>query len=1077
MRFVPWRAIVAGVIIPAGLRLIAGAGAFAQSAEEGCTRAMRGDRLLAANRIDSAIAAYREALADYVKDGKWGCAAYCLNCIGQGRIRLGQYDSARFALNGARDLETSHGGVDSLVQSETLARLAYTLASQERELDSAVDFGLRSVKMRESLGGASGQPLAASCYTLAYVYRKKGQFTAALPLLERSYQIQSGVSPASPGFLCSILLALGDVYDHLEDYERSERSHGKAIDILEQSGLGASQTAASCHEFLSICCWHLGELRRAWAEGEKALELCRRTAGEKSPLAVSCYGELGGIAADEGDIDRAEQLCRQSLAILSEINGERTTGVAVLLRDLALIERRRGSLAEAKQLSLRALNHAVGILGRDHPDLAGYHEEIGLTLEALGERNAAIAELQEAIRIVRLADRSSPSLNLARVLTELGRVWHERGRDARALGMALQALDVEKSANRGNSLQHGETLTLLGDIRLAKGDHDGSLDSYRDALFALWPEFSDSLIRTGALTLSPARGDAVVRVLVSRAKALCRLAARAGRPADGAPAALDAYEQAALLAGSIKRTYRLEGSKLTFAGTEASIIDAGVDLALRLYRSTKRPEFARRAFCLEEMSKAGILLEGIQRSRAKQFAGVPDSLVEMERQLATNATCCEVQLERERMKPGREVKNEERLRRLLFATCDSLIRVQEFTERTYPRYAQLLKGAGPDLLEELQRSLDANTALVEYGMSERNLRAFVVSRGSFAAVSTPLDSAFRTNVTEFLRAAKTLDWDRFAGLSSALAQVLLDPIRTHIGQCRRLVIIPDDVLHFIPFEALVLRAPRNARGEIDYTRLEYLIETREVSYASSASLLLSHLRAGMPAPEPMRSLAAFAPVFRDSAGKHVPAKLLAANVRSVEFAGREYSELRSSEEEVRTIAGDFTVHGGRGLAFCNEAATKKNFLATAPGCRFIHIATHSFINNDQPELSGLIFSPGEGSRKVDDEVLYTAEAYNLDLHTDLLVLSGCETGIGKYRRGEGVLALTRGFSYAGANTIVYSLWRVMDESTSKLMVSFYRHFLNGESYESALRHAKLEMIRSRQTSFPFNWAAFLLLRN
>jgi len=1077
MRFFPWRAIVAGAAILAGLRLIAGAGAFAQTAGEGCTQATRGDRLLAANSIDSAIAAYRGALADYVKEGKWSCAAYCLNGIGKGWIRLGVYDSARFALTRARELETRPGGVDSLVQSETLARLAYTLASQERELDSAADFGLRSVKMRESLAGGSGQPLAASCYTLAFVYRKKGQFTAALPLLERSYQIQSGSSPANPGFLCSILLALGDVYDHLEDYEKSERSHGKAIDILEQTGLGASQTAASCHEFLSICCWHLGELRRAWAEGEKALELCKRTAGEKSPLAVTCYGELGGIAADEGDLDRAEQLCRQSLSILSEINGDRTTGVAVLLRDLALIERRRGSLAEARQLSLRALNHAARILGRDHPDLAGYHEEVGLTLEALGERNAATAELQEAIRIVRLADRSSPSLNLARVLTELGRVWHERGREARALGMALQALDIEKSANRENSLQHGETLALLGDIRLAKGDHDGSLDSYRDALFALWPEFSDSLIRTGSLTLSPARGDAVVRVLVSRARALRRIAGRAGRPADCAAAALDAYEQAALLAGSIKRTYRLEGSKLTFAGTQASIIDAGVDLAVLLYRSTKKPEFARRAFCLEEMSKAGILLEGIQRSRAKQFAGVPDSLVEMERQLAMKAACCEVQLERERMKPEREVKNEERLRHTLFATRDSLIRVQEFTERTYPRYAQLLRGSRPDLLEELQRSLDTNTALVEYGMSERNLRAFVVSRGSFAAVSTPLDSAFRTNVTEFLRAARTLDWDRFAGLSSALAQALLDPIRAHIRQCRHLVIIPDDVLHFIPFEALVLRAPRNARGEIDYTRLEYLIESREVSYASSANLLLSHLRAGMPAPEPTRSLAAFAPVFRDSVGKHVPAKLLAANVRSVEFAGREYSELRSSEEEVRTIAGDFTVHGGRGRAFCNGEATKENFLAAAPGCGFVHIATHAFVNDDHPELSGLMFAAAPGSGRVEDEVLYTAETYNMSLQTDLLVLSGCETGIGKYRKGEGVLALTRGFSYAGARNIVYSLWRVMDESTRNFMVSFYRHVLAGETYACALRNAKLELIRSKPTAFPFNWAAFLLMRN
>ena len=1077
MKQFPSSVIVATFVVLATIGVGAYAGPHADSAECGCDQAGQGHALFARGKSDSAIVAYRKAVRIYLQRQDWNCVVHSFNGMAHGWIQLNQFDSARTALREARVTGNAHRGVDSLEIAETLSLLAYVSAFQETQLDSAIGYGLTSLKIREAKKGPFDELDSKSCYTLAYVYKKKGEFRAALQLLERSYNIQEHDSSIDSYSISSTLLALGNVYDNLEDYGRAQKSYALAIEKLEGSGLGNSPTAATCHELLSWCYWHMGEIRKAWDEGEKAIDLCKRSVGENSVFTGSCYGELGEIAADEGDLDRAEELCRRSLSILRESGGEKGSAVPILLRTLGVIERRRGNLAEARRLCLESLKLAEKISGENHPDLADYHEELALTLAALGERTKAISQVNESIRIIRRSDKVSLSLSLARVLMELSQMWHDVGRNDLALKSANEAMNIEELAGRDNSLLYGRTLNLIGKLLLARGENSPGLDSYTSALSSLWPEYSDSLIRSGVASLSPSRGEAVIAVLVSRAEALNRIAMSSRQNLKYQGAALNAYEQATALAGSIRRTYRLEGSKLAYAGSSAPIIDAGVELALHLYQATGMREYAERAFRLEEESKAGILYEAIRRSSAERFAGVPDSLVEKERRLATDAGGCELQLERAIMKPNRDPRNEERLRRKLFEFRESLIRVQQDCERTYPRFAQLLGNYEPPTIAQIQEKLDANTALIEYGMSRRNIWTFVVTRGSFDVISGPLTSDFKGKVADFLRAAKTLDWDRFADLSHEIARVLMDPIGRQVSDVRHLVIIPDDILHFIPFESLVMTSPRKINGHIDYSRLNYLVETKEVSYSNSARLFVRQFEADRSESNQARSFAGFAPVFKDSIPKSAARPLLAGNLRSINLDGHEFGELSSSENEVRDIADGFERSGGTAIALCNNEATKARFLQIAPEYRYLHIATHCFIDDDRPGLSGLIFSPPPGSKNVEDEALYTAETYNLSLRSDLLVLSGCETGIGKYQKGEGLLTLTRGFSYAGAHNIVFSLWRVTDENTSRFMVSFYRHFLGGESYEGALRSAKLEMIRVKPTSFPFNWAAFVLMRN
>ena len=187
--------------------------------------------------------------------------------------------------------------------------------------------------------------------------------------------------------------------------------------------------------------------------------------------------------------------------------------------------------------------------------------------------------------------------------------------------------------------------------------------------------------------------------------------------------------------------------------------------------------------------------------------------------------------------------------------------------------------------------------------------------------------------------------------------------------------------------------------------------------------------------------------------------------------------MKFSGEEVSAIAEQFQNQGKPSASFLNSNATEENFKTGVGKYSFVHIATHGYINERHPQLSMLLFSQPRDSTTKEDGVLYGAETYNLDLNIDLLVLSSCESGIGKLVKGEGIMAMTRGFFYSGATNIIFSLWKVYDRQTSDLMREFYRYVLTGETFSSSLRKAKLTMIADRRTAFPSKWSGFILVGN
>jgi CHAT domain-containing protein len=385
---------------------------------------------------------------------------------------------------------------------------------------------------------------------------------------------------------------------------------------------------------------------------------------------------------------------------------------------------------------------------------------------------------------------------------------------------------------------------------------------------------------------------------------------------------------------------------------------------------------------------------------------------------------------------------------------------------------------------ELQHAIDDRTCLLEYSLDEHTIYVFVITNTAFDAVAIPKSIGLTQIASAFRKSILKIEKEDYVRNSAALYDAILRPLEKRISGKNRLIIVPDGLLHYLPFEALISDLPSQKNVAVDFSALNYVVRSHEITYAYSAGFYLNRLRQQSDAPKREKSFAGFAPVFRESDGNGV---FLAKNAsrlesdssefRSISLDGKKFNELKFSGEEVSAIAEQFQKQGKPNVSFLHGNATEENFKTRVGKYSYVHIATHGYINEGHPQLSMLLFSQPRDSTVKEDGVLYGGETYNLNLNVDLLVLSSCESGIGKLMKGEGIMAMTRGFFYSGATNIIFSLWKVYDRQTSDLMREFYRNVLAGETLSSSLRKAKLTLIADQKTAFPSKWGGFILVGN
>jgi CHAT domain-containing protein len=382
--------------------------------------------------------------------------------------------------------------------------------------------------------------------------------------------------------------------------------------------------------------------------------------------------------------------------------------------------------------------------------------------------------------------------------------------------------------------------------------------------------------------------------------------------------------------------------------------------------------------------------------------------------------------------------------------------------------SEALKNPQPVSFEEAQAvCTDKNMVILEYSVGDSSSCLWVITRSAHQLYKLPGIKALQEQIESFRFSLLNPDrsnYDFFTKGGYSLYQELLQPAEPYFTKKCKLIIIPDGILNYLPFEVL-LTDNKGIGAKVSYGNLPYLVKKYPVSYAQSASVLKSLLAERKKDKEIYpgdKKLIAFGdPVYEnENDSSHASAKA--------------YKRLEYSAKEIENIASFFKK--GNVEIYLRDDATEENVKREGELKKFnyIHFATHGIIDESKPDFSSLVLTRNNNSEE--DGFLRASEIFNLNLNADLVVLSACQTGLGKLIRGEGMVGLTRAFMYAGTPTLMVSLWSVSDISTATLMGEFYRNLVKEKlSKTDALRKAQLSMLGNEKFAHPFYWAPFVLV--
>jgi CHAT domain-containing protein/tetratricopeptide (TPR) repeat protein len=950
------------------------------------------------------------------------------------------------------------GGLEILMKVRTpliillVVLLAPIAGAQENDRDAARRVYLEAEQLRQKVDPESRKKALEKYGEALQLSRKlEDRLTEALTLSNR-------------GFL----------YGLMGDRERAIRDNEQALPLWREIG---------DHNREALSLYHIAQYYSFLNDSIKAIDYFNQ--------ALELYRKLGDRKG-EGD-------ALYSIGGVYNILGERQK--ALDYRKKALPHFRAAGYRKGEGFSLMAIGTVYLLLGDAQNALDYFNRTLALSRENgdrqqeanatmnIGKAYAFLGDLQTALnyynKAMALRNESQQSgsgpTGEAGLLSDIGMVYHSLGDDQRALDYLKQSISLWRI---GRSRSGEEiALTNIAEVYSSLGEKQEALNYFKQAL-----------------SIQQAIGEPT-----GEARSLFGIAKIEHE--NNLKEALSHIERALSIVESLRSNVIIQELRATYFASVQDYYKLYIDILMRLHSIEREAGHDSAALRASERARARSLLDLLSETRVDFRQDIASELIVRERELRQRLNSRAENLFRLKAS-GRGDTDTVKLEKELTEIASELRELQAEIRQKSPRYAALTQPQTLTL-KEIQQLLDADTALLEYSLGEERSFLWVVTPDSMSSYQLPERRSFESiakevyslllarqpepgeSYDEYVRRAAKADklyWQTAAKLSS----IALGPIAAGLLK-KRLLIVADGVLQYIPFSALPLPAVKKRAVAI---RRPLLLDYEIINLPSASSLaaLRRELSDRKPAPGMVAVLAD--PVF-DGEDIRVKRSLAASPPKASEQTAEMDSDreplLRSaletgvsdgkqmlgrlpfSRQEAEVIAS-LIPPGLRKQALDFEASRATAMSDELGRYRFVHFATHGLINSLHPELSGLVFSMVDETGKPQNGFLRLHEIYNLKLPADLVVLSACQTALGKEVRGEGIVGLTRGFMYAGASRVMASLWKIDDVATAELMNYFYKGILGERrlSAAAALREAQIHMYRRPRWRQPFFWAAFLL---
>ncbi len=850
---------------------------------------------------------------------------------------------------------------------------------------------------------------------------------------------------------------LGELARFFGDNREAQKLYEQSLALNRQ--IGDTYQEAAILANLGQVYHALGEEQKAFDEINQALEI-RRKLGDRNGEAKT-LGDLAGLYGDTGEFQKALQANTQALALLENSDDPETE--ASLLNDLGSVYRSLGANDLAERYFLKALEAREKL--QDEFDEAVVLNNLGVLAQTMNDTTKALDYYGKSLTV---AEKLGNKLGQARLLANEAALYGDRGDQQHALKNLERSLQIAREI--GDLGTQAQAIHAQGTVHDKLGDPQQALHEYQQAL-ALWRQ------------LNSVEGEE--QTLYVKAKT--------ERTEGDLSSALRDVQQAIRLSESLRGRVASEDLRASFLATVGNYYELEIDVLMQLHHQHPEHGYDAQALQASERARARSLLDLLVESHADIRQGVDPQLLTRERAIerSLNAKAAE----RRKLSESPEGQADaEKLEREIEDLTAAYETVQAQIRSTSPAYAALTQPQPLGLRQIQEQVLDPGTLLLEYSLGQDRSYLWAVTSASLKSYELPKRSDIEAQASEYndLLVTNAENPEALAQAASALSATLLGPVASEL-KTNRLIIVADGLLQQrVPFSILP-EPPWPAAQHTDSATAQPLLLHHEVFSEPSASalaILRQQLALRKPPPKSVAVIAdpVFGPpddrlphVTGNSAPSTAAARAPAASRDVLETAARQAGvadgipRLPHTGEEARQILA--LIPPEQSLSLLGFSAQKS--AAENPELsryRIVHFATHGLLDPAHPELSGLVLSLYDHTGQPIDGFLRLNEIFNLKLPVQLVVLSACESGQGKLVRGEGLVGLTRGFMYAGAASLVVSLWSLNDASTAELMTRFYKGMLGTEHLRpaAALRAAQLSMRNDPKWKNPYYWAAFTL---
>ncbi len=885
---------------------------------------------------------------------------------------------------------------------------------------------------------------------------------------------------------------LNNIDSSLHYFQKAKKLRIGLYDTIPHPALMAS------HNRIGMSYWKRGFLNMALKEYSEAQRIGRSRSKVLSGNMVGLKANIGILAIEKGDFNKAEIIFKEVITESIEIyDGELNPSVIRGYYTLGVVYAQKGSYNLALEYYNKA-NKLAKSLSKTNAFITTIDNAIINIIQAKGENRLAVNLYTKSIEKLKIhVERSSPEL--AQAYQNMGNAYYD-------LNDFINAEMSYKNALRYSNLAYGKDhynnslhLNSLGNINVQKNEYQKALKYFQEAIKLTTKVFSENhpklsfyLNNISELYFLKGEDEKCIKYAKQAINANKLGLDQSNMKLDKyfdlktllysyyfiAKANLSSYKESQkisyllesenmfsycdTLINELRKVHLLEGDKIQIGEISKKIYEGAIQACKTIFLDNEDQSYLEKAFYYSERSKAIILLLSLNELSSTNYSGIPDSLLNVERETRLNLNYYKARIMSGKTKLGFQDS--------LFNLRMKYEQLINIIRENYTQYYRFKYEPKVVSSHEIIGDLDEQTAMISYFVGDSSIIVFSLKKDGLHLKDIKRDFDLEelvinlnTGITEFweLPTAQK-DEEIFYKLNKKYtdnAYLLYEKLLSHLLEKNdfpnRLIINPDDVLHKVSFTSLIDKIPTTIGAFEEYS---FLAHKFSISYTHSASLTKKLML--KENNNTNIKVLGFAPSFGFGYSMSD-----SSNSSTIEF-----SELKYNSEEVEVICNLF---GGQ--KYLNKQATKNAFLSEVQSYPVIHLATHTEAY-DSISSPYIVFHKNHDN---DDNLLFEPEIYSLSLDADMVVVSACEAGKGKLYKGEGLLNLTRSFIYAGAKSIAISHWSVPDKSTSEIMVDYYKGLHQGLPKDKALQNSQIQYLQSNieKRMHPYFWSSMVLIGN